>query len=64
MNPFLPDIDLEPEPEPAVMRHMGGVKGYDVGDPIPVSAGKHGEDDDEDEDAMAGSALFPGSDIF
>jgi hypothetical protein len=62
MNPFLPDIDPELEPEPAFMRHMGGVKGYDIGDTSPVSAGKHGEEDDED--AMAGSALFPGSDIF
>jgi hypothetical protein len=65
MNPFLPDLDPELEPEPAVMRLASDMKGYDIGDPSPISAGKHGEDDDEDDDeAMAGSALFPGSDIF
>jgi hypothetical protein len=69
MNPFLPDLDpeleLEPEPEPAIMRHTGDMRGYDIGDPSPISAGKYGGDDDlDDEEAMAGSALFPGSDIF
>jgi hypothetical protein len=64
MNPFLPDLDPELDPEPAVMRHAHDVKGYDLsGDPSPISAVNHGEDDEEDDEAM-GSALFPGSDIF
>jgi hypothetical protein len=64
MNPFLPDLDPELDPEPAAMRHADDVKGYDLtGDPSPISVVNHGEDDEEDDDAM-GSALFPGSDIF
>jgi len=51
MDPFLPDLDAEPEPEP-----REDVRGYDVSnrDPVPDS------EDDEGTD----SALFPGSDIF
>jgi hypothetical protein len=43
------------------------MKGYNIGDPSPILAGKHCEDvsdDDDNEEPMAGSALFPGSDFF
>lgn len=64
MNPFLPDLDPELDPEPVVMRNAHDVKGYDLsGDPSLIPAVNHGEGDEEDDEAM-GSALFPGSDIF
>lgn len=60
MDPFLPDLDPEPEPEPTT--------GYDVSEGIPpklASRGGSGSDgDEEDEEGMTTSALFPGSDIF
>jgi len=52
MDPFLPDLDAEPEPEPP-----GDVSGYDVSNHDPAPDG--GEDDEGTD-----SALFPGSDIF
>jgi hypothetical protein len=30
MNPFLPDLDPELDPEPAAMRHADDVKGYNL----------------------------------
>jgi hypothetical protein len=64
MDPFLPDLDSEPEPEPAGVPHgKGDVKGYDVNDRKSASGGQH-SDDGEDEEGMTSSALFPGSDIF
>jgi hypothetical protein len=62
MDPFLPDIDSEPEPE----RERAGVArvmGYDVDSPNPALAGQH-SDDEEVEEGMTTSALLPGSDIF
>jgi hypothetical protein len=70
MDPFLPDLDPDPEhePEPANLVHgKGDVRGYDLGydvnDRIPASAGQH-SDDGEDEEGMTASVLLPGSDIF
>lgn len=68
MDPFLPDLDSEPEsepePEPAGVPHgKGDVTGYDVNDREPASDGQR-SDDGEDEEGMTSSALFPGSDIF
>lgn len=52
INPFLPDLDPEPE-QPAAQSQ----RGYDVG--------HNSEDSDEEEEGGLGaSALFPGSDIF
>ncbi|KAH9958336.1 plasma-membrane choline transporter-domain-containing protein [Russula dissimulans] len=53
MDPFLPDLDAEPEPEPP-----GDVGGYDVSDSDPAPDGT------VEDDEGTGSALFPGSDIF
>ena len=66
MDPFLPDLDPEPEtePEPAGMLHArGDVAGYDVSERKPAPGDQH-SDDGEDEEGMTASALFPGSDIF
>ncbi len=68
MDPFLPDLDpdLEPELEPEDVRRANDAMvqgGYDVESPSPASTGKHSEESDEEE-GMAVSALFPGSDIF
>jgi hypothetical protein len=57
MDPFLPDLDPEPETEPS------GVRGYDVGNLNPAVAGQH-SDNEEDEEGMTTSVLLPGSDIF
>ena len=64
MDPFLPDLDPDPEPED-VHRTDGALaqSGYDVGSPPLASASVLSEEDDEEE-GMATSALFPGSDIF
>ncbi|KAI0293553.1 plasma-membrane choline transporter-domain-containing protein [Russula brevipes] len=51
MDPFLPDLDAELEPD---------VRGYDVSNPNPA---EH-SDNEEDEEGLAVSGLFPGSDIF
>ena len=65
LDPFLPDLDAEPEEpghEPAGVTH---VRGYDVNNPNPALAGQHSDDEeDEDEEGMTTSALLPGSDIF
>jgi hypothetical protein len=65
MDPFLPDLDSEPEPEPEQVERVGvaRVMGYDVDDPNPALAGLY-SDDEEVEEGMTTSALLPGSDIF
>jgi hypothetical protein len=68
MDPFLPDLDPDPEPESADLVHgRGDVRdyelGYDVNDLNPTLGGQH-SDDGEDEEGMTGSVLLPGSDIF
>ena len=70
MDPFLPDLDPELEPESElepedVHRENDSMvqEGYDVGSPRLASTGRlSGEG--EEEEGLAGSALFPGSDIF
>lgn len=59
LDPFLPDLDAEPEPEPGATH----VRGYDIDNPNPALAGQH-SDDEEDEEGMTTSVLLPGSDIF
>jgi len=63
MDPFLPDLDPDLEPEPAGLVH-GEVdgRGYDLGYD-PTSGDQH-SDDGEDEEGMTASVLLPGSDIF
>ena len=61
LDPFLPDLDPEPEHEPAGVTHM---RGYDVSNPNPALAGQHSDDEEEDEEGMTTSVLLPGSDIF
>ena len=65
MDPFLPDLDPEPEleAEPAGVLHGKGDVGYDVNERNPAPGDQH-SDDGEDEEGMTTSALFPGSDIF
>jgi len=68
MDPFLPDLDPELEPEPEDEHHVNNAMaegGYEVGSPSsqPASIEKHSDGDDGSE-GMATSALFPGSDIF
>jgi hypothetical protein len=68
MDPFLPDLDQDPEPEPAGLVHgKGDARGYDLGYDVngrnPALGGQH-SDDAEDEEGMTGSVLLPGSDIF
>lgn len=66
MDPFLPDLDPEPElePEPAGVLHgKGDVMGYDANERKPAP-GDQLSDDGEDDEGMTTSALFPGSDIF
>lgn len=65
LDPFLPDLDAEPEPEPGHERvGVTHVRGYDVDNPNPALAGQHSDDDEEDEEGMTTSVLLPGSDIF
>ena len=61
MDPFLPDLDSEPEPEEVGVAH---VIGYDVDDPNPALAGQRSDDEEEIEQSMTTSALLPRSDIF
>jgi hypothetical protein len=68
MDPFLPDLDPDPEPESAGLVHgksdVGGYDlDYDLDDRNPASGSQH-SDDGEDEEGMTGSVLLPGSDIF
>ena len=64
MDPFLPDLEPEPEPEDVHRENDAIVQeGYDVGSPRLASTARLSEEGDEEE-GMAGSALFPGSDIF
>lgn len=64
MDPFLPDLDPEPETEDVRRANDAVVQGgYDVESSLSASTGKHSEESDEEE-GMAASALFPGSDIF
>jgi hypothetical protein len=62
MDPFLPDIDSEPEPERERVG-VARVMGYDIDSSNPDLAGQH-SDDEEVEEGMTTSALLPGSDIF
>ena len=68
MDPFLPDLDPEPEEEEDASVHRANdamaQRGYDVGSPRLASSGMLSDEGDEEEEGMAGSALFPGSDIF
>lgn len=65
MDPFLPDLDPDAEPEPT--HGKGFVRGYDldydVNDRNPASGDQH-SDDVEDDEGMTASVLLPGSDIF
>lgn len=67
MDPFLPDLDPEPETEGASVHRINdgmAQRGYEVGSPRLASSGMLSDEGDEEEEGMAGSALFPGSDIF
>ena len=68
INPFLPDLEPETEPEPEAedVRRVDDSmiqEGYEVESPRLASTGRLSEEGDDDE-GMAGSALFPGSDLF
>jgi len=64
MDPFLPDLDPDPEPEDVHRTDDAEAqRGYDVGSPHLASTSVLSEEGDEEE-GMAASALFPGSDIF
>ena len=66
MDPFLPDLDPEPESEPepvGVLHGRDDVAGFDVSERTSAP-GDQRSDYGEDEEGMTASALFPGSDIF